>query len=454
MLLFPIIYIVSFVWALQALYKKQPEGFLLFIIVGLPIYTTTLSVCFISGLAKFLPLLQSFKEILALLSFGIIVWNNKRKIELTKLDKLVLLYFAVIFLYACLPIGLTTLTQRLIALKNISFFTLIYYIGRLIHPIKVNLNKYFYYICLMAVAAALVVCYEVITNTHLQTRTGYADFIYYILNQEPGGNYGLTWTFETENGLKRFASFFSMPLEHAAATVVTVAVIMASVTKKQNKIVFNHFFLTTLIATLISIAFALSRASFVSYFIVLYVYAYITERKMLLKIFHYTVVGVIAFFLILIKGDLYDFIINTIDFTDSSSVSHMIAWLDSINSIVNYPFGLGLGTSGNVGAAFNNSVGGESQIFVIGIQAGVIPLLIYIVLYVSVISTSIQYFRTYSGKIKKLALMILLVRVGLIIPSLTSELESYIYISYIVWFFTGYMVNVAKAKPVIHKIIA
>ncbi|MFX8972765.1 hypothetical protein ABTN24_19850, partial [Acinetobacter baumannii] len=85
----------------------------------------------------------------------------------------------------------------------------------------------------MAVAAALVVCYEVITNTHLQTRTGYADFIYYILNQEPGGNYGLTWTFETENGLKRFASFFSMPLEHAAATVVTVAVIMASVTKKQ-----------------------------------------------------------------------------------------------------------------------------------------------------------------------------------------------------------------------------
>ena len=107
---------------------------------------------------------------------------------------------------------------------------------------------------------------------------------------------------------------------------------------------------------------------------------------------------------------------------------------------------MGLGTSGNVGNTFNNSIGGESQFFVIGVQAGVICMIIYISTYICVILKAKEYYSQYNGKIKRLALMVLLLKVGLIIPTITSELESYIYISYIVWFFTGYLINLTSTR--------
>jgi hypothetical protein len=68
-------------------------------------------------------------------------------------------------------------------------------------------------------------------------------------------------------------------------------------------------------------------------------------------------------------------------------------------------------------------------------------MLIYAYLYYYIIVIAKDAFEKYSGKIKKLALFIFLVKIGLFIPALTSEIESYIYISYFTWFFSGYLIN-------------
>jgi hypothetical protein len=105
------------------------------------------------------------------------------------------------------------------------------------------------------------------------------------------------------------------------------------------------------------------------------------------------------------------------------------------------PLGIGLGSSGNVANTFGESLGGENELLIIGIQVGIIPLILYAWMYVYTIFKTVYVFNNKKGKLRKLALFLLLTKIGLIIPTLTSEAESYLYISYVSWFFTGYLIN-------------
>ena len=78
MFLFPIIYIVFFAIAVYHLLKSKVDGALLFIIFGLPIYITSLSTTFLYGFTFLVPILQSFKEIIILLTFIIVFISLKK----------------------------------------------------------------------------------------------------------------------------------------------------------------------------------------------------------------------------------------------------------------------------------------------------------------------------------------------------------------------------------------
>ena len=190
-----------------------------------------------------------------------------------------------------------------------------------------------------------------------------------------------------------------MPLEHAASTIISVAAITALATKDDNKIILNKFLVAAIIATLLSIILAVSRASLVSYFLVIYFYALITLRIQLLKWIHYGIIALIIFFLFYTKGDIYDFVMNTINFTNSSSLTHIIAWTQGVESISSNPLGIGLGSSGNVANTFGESLGGENELFIIGIQVGIIPMLLYGYMYIYTISKSASVFNNQKGKI-------------------------------------------------------
>ncbi len=439
--LFPVIYVWSFIIALVQIFRNRQDGVLLFLVFGLPIYITSLSVSFMYGFSAALPVLQAFKEIIIIACLGSLLYNIKRKISFHLFDKLVLIYFFYTLAYVFLPVGSFSFFEKLIAFKSLSFFPLIYFTGRLFPVSAINLNKAFHYICIVAIAAAVVLLFEIIPYQHLQTYTGYADYYYYYYDVVPAGHYNLTWTFEAESGMKRFASFFANPLENAAATLVSLSVLAAMVTDENNRIHLNRFNQLTLVCTLLSVAFALSRASFASYFIIIYIYAHITEKKLLLKIFHSIFLIAAIACLFWIQGDLVDFIINTIDFSNSSSLSHLIEWVEGVQAISTHPLGLGLGSSGRIAGALGVNVGGENELIIIGVQAGFIAVALYIAMYVHLIRTAIRNFKTRKGKTRRLSLVIVLLKIGLIIPLFTAEVESYIYISYITWFFSGLLIT-------------
>jgi hypothetical protein len=443
MFLFPVIYLVFFFLSVYYVLQGKADRFLLFVIFSLPIYITSLSVSFMYGFGSLIPVMQACKEFLVLLTLGCLIYRLNRQIRFHTIDWLIIAYLSYNLLYVLLPIGSYSFMEKLLSFKSGCFFVFVYFIGRLSTGASVNLNRYFSYTCLVSVAAAMVLLFELASGQHLQTHTGYADYNFYFFNVEPSGNYGLTWTFESGNGIRRFASFFSMPLEHAASTLITLSVLVALMTYKNNQLRPNRFILITLACTLFSVLFAFSRASFVSYFIMLYAYAILMKKKQWLKLFHWGLLSIIVMALIWMQGDLYEFISNTIDFTDSSSVSHLLEWVTGIQAIGSYPLGMGLGASGRIAGEFKENIGGENQLIIIGVQTGWAAIVLYIAVYVSIIRQSAQLFlHSHHNKCRKLGLAMVLLKVGLIIPLLTSEVESYVYISYFAWFLSGLVISI------------
>jgi hypothetical protein len=140
-------------------------------------------------------------------------------------------------------------------------------------------------------------------------------------------------------------------------------------------------------------------------------------------------------------------ILNTIDFSDPSSLGHIAQWAEGIVSIIQHPLGLGLGSSGRVGASLDGNVGGENQFIIIGVQAGIIAVFLYLSIYIMFIKTGLKWVHILKGKERKVCMAVLLIKIGLFIPLLTSEIESSSYIAYMNWFLSGLMISMIMYRP-------
>ncbi|MGI4750001.1 MAG: O-antigen ligase family protein [Janthinobacterium lividum] len=407
-----------------------------------------MSVAFTLGLKDIIPFFQFFKEVLVIsvLLLNIISLRSRPKFHL--IDYAIFAFLLYTILYAVLPIGDQSFGQRLIALKSTSFYVLVYFTGRLLDLRTIYVNKYFNYLVLLTIAAGAVVLAEVLFNQQLQTITGYADYSYYFFNFEPSGNFGLSWTFESEGGYKRFASFFANPLENAAATLLALSVIASLYTRDDNKFKINSIGLLALSASFIAIIFSISRAPLAGYFLIIYVYALITKKKVITKSVH-AAIGLAALYLIYLfsrfennNTGIVEVVMNTVDFSNPSSVGHLVEWVQGILAMIEQPFGLGLGSSGRVGGTLGENIGGENQFIIIGVQVGILALLLYLFIYVLFIRIGLKWFPKLRGKERKVCLTVLLFKIGLFIPLLTSEVESSSYISYMNWFLSGLMISI------------
>lgn len=446
--LFPFVYVLSFFYAIVRLFKKKIDGFLIFIVCGLPIYINALSVSFLFGLGKWIPYLQSLKEIAVIATLFVVIREITKLPVLHLIDKLILVFFGYTLLYVIMPIGPFSLLPKLLAFKSLSFFCLLYIIGRLCETELVYINKLFSFIVIVIIVAAIVVIAEKIFYQHLHNFTGFADYNFYFFNAEASGHYGLLWTFETESGAKRFGSIFSNPLDLAASTVLCLGILFGLITNKNKFITIqpNNFELLGLLATTICIFLASSRASFLSYFMLVYIYGWILKHKKIINLFHIAAILTLYYVFFILEGDLYDFIMNTITFRNESSLGHVLEWIDGINAMASNPLGMGLGQSGRVTMVNNENTGGENQFIIIGVQAGIIAMFLYIGLYFQIIKTGLRELKQSVGKEWKVILSIVLIKIGLFIPMFTAYIDSYIYVSYISWFLTGYMVNMIQKR--------
>ena len=444
--IFPLLFIVSFAISLYKLLRGDPNGLFVFLIGGLPFYAISLSTFYVLGGKNIIPFIQSTKELIIIISLVTLILQNNTQFKWTLLDKLVVLFFVFSCIYVFIPLGPNGFLQRILAFKGLSFFPLVYFCGRLFPLQKTYIEKYFSFILILTIGAALISFGEYLIQTHLQVYTGYSDLNYNVYKQAPSGNYGLSWTFEIENGAKRFASFFSTPLEHAAATLVALGIIGGLYTNKNNQVFLSKLGWFAFFATIASILFSLSRAAIFSYFLIILMYSFVTKRKEILSIFYASIVLFVIYLFSFSSKEIQDFVMSTITFDNQSSVGHLVEWLTGIESMIAQPFGLGLGASGGITANEGDAVGGENQFIIVGVQIGIAGLLLYAWIHFYTIYLSYKNYKHLIGKEQKIALMVLLIRFGLILPMFTSNLDTYIYISYLMWMMTGLLSNILS-KP-------
>jgi len=137
---------------------------------------------------------------------------------------------------------------------------------------------------------------------------------------------------------------------------------------------------------------------------------------------------------------------DTITFSNQSSVGHLAEWLIGLESMIAKPLGLGIGASGGITANEGNAVGGENQFIIVGVQIGIAGLLLYAWIHFYTIYLAYKNYKLLKGKEQKIAMTVLLIRVGMFLPMFTSNLDTFIYISYLMWFMTGLLSNILS-KP-------
>ena len=126
-------------------------------------------------------------------------------------------------------------------------------------------------------------------------------------------------------------------------------------------------------------------------------------------------------------------------FENTSSLGHLIEWIEGIISMSENPFGIGLAMSGNAsGVDQTVKVGGENQFLIFGVQMGIFSVIIYVlILYQIIKRNSVLYLKSSSFN-KQIYFIVSCTKFGLLLPLLTANAELYLFVSLSVWFLAGY----------------
>ncbi|WP_291777394.1 O-antigen ligase family protein [Cecembia sp.] len=438
--------LVLLLWVLNGVVMHGKwEYAVFFLLFFLPFYISILSIVYLTtGSSLMVNSFQFLKEIVVLLAVFSFVLYNKNIFEypfrLHRVDYLFLSFLGLAFLYLLLPLGEASTLNKTLYFKNMLIPGLIYFLGRNTifedREVKVIFKGIFF----IAIAAFLVNLFERAIDTHLQSLTGYALFNEDINDIEPTGNFGLTWTFETQAVTKRLASFFSDPLELASSVLLgfSAGLIWFLTSKREN------WLLPTLvmICSMGSLFFAASRAAFLAFFVMIFFVAIIFKLYRLILSGFILVLFFVIYVIFFASEDFYYFVVDTITFENTSSIGHLVEWLLALDSMIANPGGIGLAMSGNVGSVEDElRVGGENQFLIYGVQLGWLGMGLYILMLGYGIWTALKVFNESDELMTaRIAFVAASVKFGLLLPLFTANAEVYTYVSWLSWWMIGYTV--------------
>lgn len=440
--------VLGFGWTLQEMIGKGKWGYFIFFLAGyLPIYITFLSLTYLTTRSEELvTLFQATKEGVVGIALVVALLFQKNPADYPfrpqGTDWWMGAFLILGFGYLVLPIGEVPFLTKAFYFKGILLPGLTYFLGRNTRFEDGEIYRLFSMLFGVAVLAFLVNLIEqFVLQAHLQQHTGYSLYNQVINDIDPSGNFGLTWTFETQAVTKRLASFFSDPLEMASSVLMGFAagLIWYLTSKKEEQ----WMYLVVMACSLGSLFFSASRAAFGAFFILLFFVALVFR---LYKLIGIGVLGLLVFGIYVVwfaSDDFYFFVVDTLTFENSSSVGHVLEWLVALESMVANPFGIGLAMSGNAGSVSDAvRVGGENQFLIYGVQLGWIGMFLYVMALASGIILSLRvFYSTPNVYTARLAFVGAVTKVGLFLPLFTANAEMYTYVTWISWWMIGYSVR-------------
>ncbi len=438
----------GFLWVLQEMiFKGKWTCFIFFLAAFLPFYITSLSVIFLATRSpEIVGIFQVLKEVVVVVAILGFIFFQKRIFDfpfrLQSTDWFILGFLSLSFFYLLLPLGEASFLNKALYFKSMLIPGMVYFLGRNTRFEEVEIGWVFKIIFAVAIGAFLVNCVEnYLLGAHLQQFTGYALYNQAINDIDPTGNFGLTWTFETQAVTKRLAGFFSDPLEMASSVLMGFAAgLIWFLTSKKE---YSWPYLLVMACSLGSLVFSASRAAFGAFFIMIFFVALVFRLYKLIGVGFLALLGFGIYVVTLASDDFYFFVIDTLTFENSSSIGHVVEWLLALDSMMANPLGIGLAMSGNSGSVTDElRVGGENQFLIYGVQLGWFGMILYLLTIASGVILSLRvFYRTDHIGTARLAFVGAVTKVGLLLPLFTANAEMYTYVAWLTWWMIGYSVN-------------
>lgn len=164
-------------------------------------------------------------------------------------------------------------------------------------------------------------------------------------------------------------------------------------------------------------------------------------------------VSIAAVVLLLASDSVRLLVINTLTFTDHSASTRLVVWAQSIDAIVSQPFGYGISTTGQTAGRFGNTIVGiEGQYPKIGVELGLIGLLLYILMlaFISMYLMRAAY-QISSPYQRSICFAVALTFIGLALNSATTEWHNAIALVYPVWWLAGSCVTCGARQACVLK---
>ncbi|RIW18315.1 O-antigen ligase domain-containing protein [Algoriphagus lacus] len=438
----------GFLWVLQEMvFKGKWSHFIYFLASFLPFYITSLSVIYLATRSpEIVGIFQVLKEVVVLVAILGFIFYRKRIFDypfrLRSTDWLMLAFLTLSFFYILLPLGEASFLNKALYYKSMLIPGLVYFLGRNTRFNEIEIAWVFKIIFAVAIGAFVINCVEnFLLGAHLQQFTGYALYNQAINDIDPTGNFGLTWTFETQAVTKRLAGFFSDPLEMASSVLMGFAAgLIWFLTSKKE---YSWPYLLVMACSLGSLVFSASRAAFGAFFIMIFFVALVFRLYKLIGAGFLALLGFGIYVVAFASDDFYFFVVDTLTFENTSSIGHVVEWLLALDSMVANPLGIGLAMSGNAGSVTDEvRVGGENQFLIYGVQLGWLGMILYVLVLASGVILSLRvFYQTEEVMTARLAFVGAVTKVGLLLPLFTANAEMYTYVTWLTWWMIGYSVN-------------
>ncbi|TDQ16973.1 hypothetical protein DFQ04_1621 [Algoriphagus boseongensis] len=438
----------GFLWVSQEMiFKGKWSYFIFYLAAFLPFYITSLSIVYLATRSpEVVSIFQIIKELVVLIAVLVFLFYQKKlsdyPFKLQSTDWMMLSFLSLAFIYLLLPIGQASFINKALYFKSMLIPGFVYFLGRNTRFEAWEKGRIFSIIFGIAIAAFLFNLVEnYLLGAHLQQFTGYALYNQAINDIDPTGNFGLTWTFETQAVTKRLASFFSDPLEMASSVLMGFAagLIWFLTTKKE----YHWLYLLVMAFSLGSLVFSASRAAFGAFFVMIFFIALVFRLYKLIGAGFIALLGFGLYVVFFASEDFYFFVLDTLTFENTSSIGHVVEWLLALDSMVGNPFGIGLAMSGNAGSVTDDlRVGGENQFLIYGVQLGWIGMIFYILTIATGVVLSLRvFYQTEDTSTARIAFVGAATKVGMLLPLFTANAEMYTYVAWLSWWMIGYSVQ-------------
>ena len=438
---FIVFYFIIFGYTIDKISRGKIEYLIIYICTCLPIYTTLQAQAFkIFNTEIVVSIIKLSKDIIFIYAFIIFLFGKnihlfKRIFKFSLVDKLILIFTLIVTIYALIPLGEADIFSKLIYAKNLYIISITYLIGRNIKIDEVFFNSIKKILKYLILSLTFFLCFEFILSTHFHSIIDFSNYNILVNEIDPQGNYGLSWSFESQGSSPRYAAFFADPLELSASLLLLTSLLIYNFWNNKRNI---SYFLLFMVAA--AFLFSFSRGAIVACIgIVLFGLLLNKKYKSLLLIFGLFLLSTLSL-IYFGSEEIRYFIIDTLKFENTSSLGHLVEWIEGILSIFENPLGIGLAMSGNAsGVDQAIKVGGENQFLIFGVQMGVLSIITYVLILFFVIKRSCKVYFMSSNYVKHISFIVACTKFGLILPLLTANAELYLFVSLATWFFAGYI---------------